>query len=345
MLERLRNAINSTLIFSRQERLLLYALLRAQISAGIPPASACATLNTLTGLSPTVRKAAKAGAQAGREGRAVFAGMADTNLFPAADIGVLSIAEAQGYIADALTVIENRNTEPLGFFVKVIIPNVYYIVILTVLIFLSWEAHDHFSRISFVDLATNPAMILSQTLHKWMPGTGAGLLLLTAVTWYGKMHWTGRLRKVLIFFDLEARYRIGIEFTALAEMLSRYGAAHTDILTAAGQVMTHNRYAGHHISRAMRTIKTEGASWQSALSGGLLTKEHAGLLEGLVPGGSRNLYADAYKAVGMIQRQLLMARYRTATSAVRLALLMTIMYLFVTLAEGLYSMFDSIRTI
>ena len=55
-------ALRRSLKLSREDRLMFYRLLSAQISAGIVPARACASLITLDGLPKGVRELARAGA-------------------------------------------------------------------------------------------------------------------------------------------------------------------------------------------------------------------------------------------------------------------------------------------
>ena len=338
----LRNALNCAVIFPRRDRLLFYALLRAQVRAGVPPARACETLLSLSDLAPPLRRIARAGAQAGHDGRPVVEGIAETRMFPPADMGVLGIAEANGTLAEALEAIEGSAAEALNVTARVVVPNLYYLTVLAVLVCFAWQARDFLNMVTFTDLSGNAAFEFSRWLHDWwIPATGA-LAGVTGAVWHGKFAWTGRARRLLPVFDAEARYRIGIAFAQLAELLARHGASHGEILAATGSVMGHHRYVAHAVRRARRALDTEGAKWEDALGGGLLSPEHADLLAGLVPGGQRNLYPEAYRTLGMIQRQLLNDRYRLLAGFFRTALLLAILVLLLVLVEGLYSLFGAV---
>ena len=342
MFDRLQNVLNTTLRFPAERRFLFYALVRAQLRAGVTAGMACRTLAALPELPANLKKIAVAGAQASHDGRAVIDGLADTNMFPPTDIGILQLADKNEQLAEALDTLEARGEESLGFASQVVLPNLYYTVILAVLVLFVWEAQSFLGTLQFTDLSANPAMVLSSRLHLWGPAVGLTAVGLTAVIWWGKSAWTGRARQALLFFDMEGRYQIGIVFTDIAEMLTRHGASHTEILDALESALGHSHFIGHYARKARHSVIQQGEAWETAISGGLLTREHADLLAGLVPGGRRDLYPQAYRTLGAIQRRLLKTAYRSVAGILRLILLLTIVYLFVTLTEGMYSLFDMV---
>lgn len=340
---RLRNWLNCSLVLPRQDRLTFYALMRAQVEAGIPAGSACETLLGLGDLNPTLLRIARAGAQAGHEGRLVVDGLAGTNLFPPPDIGVLRIAESNGTLSEALLALEEQAAENLGFAGRVVAPNLYYLVVFSVLLVLVWQAQDFMGAAVSVDLSDNPAWRLSAWLQAqafWLTGIPA---VAVAGVWIGKTSWTGPARRLLAGFDAEARYRFSLQFVRLAELLSRHGASHGEILSAAGSVLGHHRYVARAVQRARRAIDQEGTQWESAVADGLLSAEHAGLLAGLVPGGRRRLYPRAYRVLGEILRQLLVNRYRFMSTLLRIVLLGGCLALLLTMLDGVYSLLDSFR--
>ena len=341
-LRRIRNAFNCAVVFPRRDRMLFYSLLRAQVRAGVPPAAACETLLGLSDLSPALRRIARAGAQAGHDGRPVVEGLAETEMFPPVDTGVLAIAEAGGTLAEALEAIEGSGDETLNCLTKVVVPNLYYLTILSVLVFFAWQAKDFLDMVAFTDMSGNTAFRLSAWLHDWWAVALGALAGGTGAVWHGKFAWTGRARRLLPVFDAEARYRIGIAFVQLAELLARHGASHGEILAAAGSVLGHHRYTAQAVRRARRALNADGAKWEDALGGGLLSPAHAALLAGLVPGGQRNLYPEAYRTLGMIQRRILNDRYRALAGVFRLGVLLGILVLLLVLAQGMYSMYGSV---
>ena len=169
-----RNWFNQTLIFPRQHRLLFYSVLGAQLRAGVTLSSACETLAKLTDLLPALRKIAKAGAQAGHEGRSVIDGLADTGMLPEMDIGVFRVAEKRGTLVDAIEAVESRASDQLGFADKVVIPNLYYAFLFSILIFFAFEAEDFAKGLFIAGNEDNMAIKLSMWLNTWGIITGVG---------------------------------------------------------------------------------------------------------------------------------------------------------------------------
>ena len=336
-----RNWFNQNLIFPRQHRLLFYSVLGAQLRAGVPLSSACETLAKLTDLLPALRKIAKAGAQAGHEGRSVIDGLADTGMLPEMDIGVFRIAEKRGTLVDAIEAVESRASDKLGFADKVVIPNLYYAFLFSILIFFAFEAEDFAKGLFIAGNEDNMAIKLSMWLNTWGIITGVGIIALISVITYGKVSWIGHARRALLFFDTEARYQIGIRFCSLAEMLSRNGASHTEILDAAQSVMS-SRFTQHHIRSAKSAMNEHGMAFEEAIGGGLLTTQHAELLSSMTPGGRRDLYAQAFRTVGLVQQRILETRYMLAEGMFRAFLLLSIMMLLITMGKGMYEMLTNI---
>ena len=337
----IRNWFNQTLIFPRQHRLLFYSVLVAQLRAGVPLSSACETLAKLTDLLPALRKIAKAGAQAGYEGRSVIDGLADTGMLPEMDIGVFRVAESRGTLVDAIEAVESRASDKLGFTDKVVIPNLYYAFLFSILIFFAFEAEDFAKGLLMGSTEDNMAIKVSIWLNTWGALTGGGIIALVSVITHGKMSWTGHARRALLFFDTEARYQVGIRFCSLAEMLSRNGASHIEILEAAQSVMG-SRFTQHHIKEAKNAMNEHGMAFEEAIGGGLLTVQHAELLSSMAPGGRRDLYAQAFQTVGLVQKRILETRYMVAEGMFRAFLLLSIMMLLITMGKGMYEMLTNI---
>lgn len=337
----IKNRINQTVIFPRQHRLLFYSIMGAQLRAGAPLSSACETLANLTDLSPALRKIAKAGAQAGYEGRSVIDGLADTGMLPDMDVGVFRVAESRGTLVEAIEAVESRASDKLGFADKVILPNLYYIFLFGILVFFAFEAEDFAKGLFVAGNSDNMAVKLSVWLNAWGFITGVGAVALASVVTYGKVSWIGPLRRMLPFFDTEARYQFGVRFCSLAEMLARNGASHLEILDAAESVMG-SRFTQHHIRSARTAMNVRGMAFEDAIGGGLLTAEHAELLSGMAPGGRRDLYAQAFRTVGIVQKRILETRYMVVEGMFRALLLLSIMLLLITLGKGMYTMLTNI---
>lgn len=259
---------------------------------------------------------------------------------PLADMGVLRIAETGGTLQEALCALEEQTEENLTLVSQVAAPNLYYLTVLSLVLFFAWQARNLMGTLAFADMTGNPAWVLSAWLHERGLWATCAILGTIAVVCFGKVSWTGPMRWLLLFLDAESRLRFGLEFVRLAELLTRHGASHTQILNAAGSVLGHSRYVAHAVRRARRALHEDGTQWEIAIADGLLSAQHVDLLAGLIPGGRRALYPQAYQALATIQRQLLKRRYRILSTLLRIALLGGCAAVILTLAEGIYSMID-----
>lgn len=329
----------------REDRLMFYRLLSAQMQSGVVPARACISLVTLSGLPKGVRELAKAAAQADSQSRPVTEGFARTGLIPPVELSLLTIAEQNGQLREALDEsIERGEDQQLRFLASVVRPNLYYSVIVAVLLMFIWQAEDFFTEIRIAS-GDNPLVELSRALKVWLLPTImaiGGLVMLVA---YGMQRWIGPHRRLLGPFDEQARLQFSIRFLELAGMMARRGAANTSILEAVIRVYGRTRYLQHHAAQALRKISGRGEEWESALAGGLVPPDHADLLKGLVPGGSRDMYPAGYSTIVIMQKQILRQRFQRTQVLAKLALLCAVIYLFASLAEGMVAIFDSVQNL
>lgn len=332
------DALRRALEWPRDERLMFYALLSAQLRAGLVPGKACAALEALDGLPKATRRVAKAGAQAEREGVAVVAGLSSTGLLPPVEAGVLRAAESMNRLPETLADLAGpgRRDDSRGLLAAAVGPNLYYIVIASVLVAFVLAADGFFESLGIAGTG-NPLAAMSAAFRRWLPPGVAAFAALALAAAHGSSAWTGPARRLLGPLDALARLRFSIRFCDLAEMMSRHGAANTVILETAADVWRDSGYLSHHARRALDRVVGQGAAWETALSGGLLPPDHADLLRGLAPGASRRMYPEAFRTLAEIQRQLLRRRLRSAETGLRLVLLGTVVWLFSVLIEGLYS--------
>jgi len=338
-------ALRRSMKLSREDRLMFYRLLSAQMQAGIVPARACISLVTLSGLPRGVRELARAGAQADSQSRPVTEGFSATGLIPPVELSLLTIAEQNGQLREALDeMVESGEDRQLRFFAAVVRPNIYYSVIVAVLLMFVWQAEGFFREIRIVE-GENPLIELSRSLRiTLLPAAGGLGGLVLAVAW-GMQRWTGPQRCLLGPFDEQARLQFSIRFLDLAALMARRGAANASILEAIIRVYGRTRYLQYHARQALQKISGRGEEWESALAGGLVPPDHADLLRGLVPGGSRNLYPAGYRTIGIMQKQILRQRFGRTQMLARLVLLCTVLYLLAALAEGMVSIFDSVQNL
>jgi len=338
-------ALRRSMKLSREDRLMFYRLLSAQMQAGIVPARACISLVTLSGLPRGVRELARAGAQADSQSRPVTEGFSATGLIPPVELSLLTIAEQNGQLREALDeMVESGEDRQLRFFAAVVRPNIYYAVIVAVLLMFVWQAEGFFREIRIVE-GENPLIELSRSLRiALLPAAGGLGGLVLAVAW-GMQRWTGPQRRLLGPFDEQARLQFSIRFLDLAALMARRGAANAGILEAIIRVYGRTRYLQYHARQALQKISGRGEEWESALAGGLVPPDHADLLRGLVPGGSRNLYPAGYRTIGIMQKQILRQRFGRTQMLAKLVLLCTVLYLLAALAEGMVSIFDSVQNL
>lgn len=342
MARRMLASIRRAVSMPRDERIMLYTMLAAQLRAGVVASRACAALEGLDGLDRGTRQAARAGAQAEMAGRTVIEGMADTGLLPPDEVGVLLVAEQNSRLTEALGNLVDRDSDTQGFAVSVLAPNVYYGVILGVVTLFVWGAEGFLGDLGF-DQSENPLLRMSTTLQAWLVPGLAMFSVIVGIGWHGMRSWTGPARRLLGIFDTQARLQAGIVFTDLAELMSLHGAANTAILETVIDIYRGDRYLHHHAARALRSIRDEGAGWEPTLGRGLLMPAHADLLQGLVPGGARCSYPGAYRALGAIQRQILKRRFRSMRTILQIALLGLTVWMMGFLIDGMYSIYDSVQ--
>ena len=338
MLDRLVNKWNTVVILDREERSTFYRVMHSQLLAGIPVRTACEGIQTLENLPHTWHVLARAGFQSGHQGRTLAAAWRDTNLLPPEDIGVIEIAERTGTMKQAFDGLQrNAGQQSLSFASRVVAPNSYYLFVLMVLIVMVWNVQP-FTATLGLDFTKNSAWILSGYVRMFGPWVAMAGTALVLTAWYGKTSWTGTgLRRLLLGFDLEFRWRIGLEFARLAEMLSRQGASNVETLESFREVRGSNAFARDAILEARRRVQQSGERWEDALSGGLLTPEHASLLATFVPGEKRDMYPDAYQALAGIIERMLTMMYRKIGSYFRMSIFGCIAAIFLLLYHGLFS--------
>ena len=330
---------------SREDRMMFYRLLSAQMQAGVVPARACSSLITLSGLPRGVQELAKSAAQADSQSRPITEGFAKANLIPPIELSLLSIAEQNGQLREALDeMVETGEDQGIRFFAAVIRPNIYYAVIVAVMLMFVWQAEAFFEEIKIVQ-GGNPLIELSKALKIYLIPVVTGIVGLVFIVVYGMQCWTGPNRRLLGPFDEQARLQFSIRFLDLATLMAKRGAANASILEAIIRVYGKTRYLQHHARQALQKISGRGEEWESALATGLVPADHADLLRGLVPGGSRDMYPMGYRTIGLMQKQILRQRFQRTQTLIKLVLLCAVLYLLAGLAEGMVSIFDSVQNL
>lgn len=334
-------SIRRTWRLPKNDRLMFYGLLSAQVDAGFVAARACRELAELDGLPGGIREIARAGGQAEYEGRHAVEGMASTGLLPAEDVAILTVAAKYGSLPEALRSLANRDGGIPGVFGRVLAPNLYFAMILGILVFLIFNSAGFFGRMRLTGEG-NPLYEASLALQQWMPVFLVAVGALTvAVIWIVK-RWTGPVRQVLEPFDTIERLRTGIRFCNLAVMMARNGAVGQVILEHIADVYRGSPYLRHHAVSARDLIVTRGTRLEDALAGGVLKPRYAALLKGLVPGRELAKYEVGYSTLADVQRQMLDRQLGILNRLFRIVLLVGIVLCFAQLLDGIYSMYDSV---
>lgn len=350
-LERVLRWYSSTLRLDRPQRTLMYRALGAQVRQGMSGLRACETLAGDVEISAEVKRVAHCAATAAREGRPLTAGLDESRSIPVADLGVLGVAERNNRLADAFERLADEGEAPLTIVRHVVAPVTHYLAILGVLLFFGTQAQGLLEGIARKEEARAavtqvPAYRLSEALNAGLVPVAAvlgGYLLVAGG--HGRANWTGRARRLLLFFDAESRAHLAIRFAELAESLYAQGASHTEVLDAAAEAYGGGRFAAAAFRTARHDHVVDGIAVERALAGRVLPPALAELVMGMVPEGERRLYPGAYAVVAKIQRAVLERRYGVAASTLRLVVLAALGGLLLTLGHGLYTTMSLLRTV
>lgn len=337
--EKIQRWYGSTVRLDRRQRGLMYRALAAQLEAGVSPLGACETLARDVEISKEVMRVAHCAATAAREGRPLAVGLREAMSIPQADLGVLAVAERTQKLAAALSRLAEEGEAPLSLARNVIAPCAYFGVILIVLVVFGVHARDLLTGLSGSEKVTAvPAYQLSVVLNAvWIPAVVIVGGYLVVVLGYGRSQWVGGMRRLLWFFDGEARVHLVIRYADLAESLYLQGANHMEVLHAMEEAYgTGSRFVGAAIRDARQDV-VEGMDMEKALAGRLVPRALAELVTGMVPLGERGLYPQAWRTVARIQRAVLERRYGVAVGTLRLVLLLGDAALLLTLGHGLYT--------
>ena len=328
----------------KNDRVMFYALLAAQVEAGFVAPRACRELAEMDGLPGGILELARAGGQAEWEGRPVVEGLAATGLLPDEDVAILTVAGQYGSLPEALRRLADREEDIPGIIGRVVAPNAYFLMVLGVLLSMVMSVTGFFERMR-LDGGDNPLYRASVALQDWMPAAlWAVGCLAAAIFWAVRRSTLEPLRRLAEPFDGIERLRIGIRYCNLAAMMSRHGAVGHVILEHVALVFRTNPYLRRHAREAHDSIITRGTRLEDALAGGVLGGRYAALLKGLVPGGALDRYEAGYRTLAAVQRQMLVRRLDVLHRAFRGLLLFGMLACFLLIFDGVYSMYDSVTT-
>ena len=326
--------------FPRDQRGLFYQIMRAQLGAGVAPATACETVAEGVRVSKRMTMVAEAGARAARDGRGVVEGLSGTLCFPAEDVGIMRIAERAAALEGALADLETAQTERLGILSQVVVPNAYFLVMLGIGLGFGAQVAGLLSVVGDqAALEANDAYVISVAIGTYGPPIGVVFGTAAAIVAFGRLRWQGRIRRLLWAFDGVYRAQTGIRFADFAAGLYERGASHPAVLDAVQEAFGRGGFVGRSVDRARRDL-AGGMGFEDAVAGRLLTRDFTEILKGLVPGGDMRLYPDGMRAVGAMQRALLKRQLGIGRAAVRTVALGGCGGLIAFMAPGIYSAFS-----
>lgn len=199
------NLYNVTSRFPRADRVMFYRIVEYQLRAGASARTIFGLLGNELRITPAITRIAAQVSQALAEGRPAAEGLLKSNCFPAEEIGLLLVAERREAMPDVLDQLATRSQANLTFFGEAMRPNLYYTVILSILLFIASKITDYEDLMgAFTDLSANPAWQLSVWVNTAGPPAGILLVILVSLVWVGKAHWYGPHRRFLLFFDQDA---------------------------------------------------------------------------------------------------------------------------------------------
>ena len=328
---------NCTVKLGSEQRWLLYQVMAAQTGAGVAVGPAFAAIAGKIRVSPQIAAVAGSAAAADMEGRGSVEGLRESLAVPDQDLGVLSVAEAEGMLSEAFEDLCEAEGEKLSISRQVLAPNAYYLVMCGVFLFFGYQATDVLDGFTDWPAATETAAYRLSALLQWLPALGIAAATVAAAGVYGRANWTGRARRLLWVFETDYRLRLGVRVAEFAGRLYRHGASHEDFLGAAAVAFRGGAYEREVVREAERAHVVDGEPIERALSGRLLSPKWASVLEGLAP--TRARYPQAYEAIARIQRNLLIVYYRRAARMVQVIALTLAAALIVTLIQSLFEIF------
>ena len=342
MWENLKTWWGCTFRLPRDQRELMYQTMAAQLRAGVPAETAFETLATGVELSPQVTVVARAAARAAADGRGVVDGLAETLCVPHADLGVLRVAERTATLEEAFVDLNAAQAEGLGIMSRVVAPNAYYLVLLTLALAGTTQVTGLLAVVGeYTDLEGNNAYALSAAVNAYLGPVCAVAAAMVAVVLGGRGRLTGFSRRVLLVFDAEYRAQVAIRFCDFAARLYARGASHSEVLDAVEDALGGGGFVQKAIADARRDHVAAGMAFEDAIAGRLLSPALASVLKGMVPGGERRLYPGAFRAIAEIQRAMLRRRLGAAASAVRTLAAGAVGVMIAILVPGIYAAFSS----
>lgn len=326
--------------FGRGERIIFYELLINQLRLGIPVSNILGTVRRLD-VSPEMTYICQTGEDLLQTGGKLSDALEKTGFFPVEDIGMLRLADERiDLLLEVLEELKVNVRENVGIFGRVVIPNIYFLVVLGVITFMVAQFESYEKMLSRLgDLSANDAYIVSVFINDYLFFIFLCIVLLIVSIWYIRTHGYGNIRRWIWIFDRDSRYNFGSRFCQLSSMMYRVGMSNKQVISISKEVFSHSRFMSVGLNNLYDLHIEQGMAYSVALGRTILDEKMAVILEGMTAGGARDLSADSFLSVGKIQNTLCLKFYSRLKVYLQLILGILIMYLIVTMFTGIYSVY------
>ena len=338
-----RNWWRSHVEMDATTRTMFYKILAAQTRGGVRPLTVCQMLKDKKQLDSGIKRLAKAGADAAQSGRLASEGFTESGYLPAADVGILRVAEQNGTLADALAELTDAERQRRTFFSGVFKPAAFQLLPAAVAVGMVTASPTLLTDV-VTDGAALDRMPLYQVatfLQTFGPAVGAFMLIFVCFCWWGRSRLIQR-RWLLIVFNRDWLDQTAIAYCRLAASMTRQGATHLQTLQAFSDAFR-SPYVSAMIPIAIRDV-TDGRAYTASLADRLLPADIAELLEALVPGEDRTRYPNAFETLADMQEALLANHYNVRARGLKFIFMTTAAGFLVLMIHGLFNAAQTIAS-
>lgn len=317
-------------------RTMFYKILAAQTRGGVRLLTICQMLKDKKQLNAGVKNLAQAGADAALSGRFASDGFAESGYLPAADIGILRVAEQNNTLPDALAQLTDEERQARTFFSGVFKPAAFQLVPASVAVGMVAASPKLLSDIVQDELALEamPLHMVAMFLQTFGPVVGIFILLFVGFCWWGRSRLTQQ-RWLLTIFNRDWLDQVAIAYCRLGASMTRQGATHLQTLQAFSDA-NRSTYVRAMIPIATRDV-TDGRAYAASLADRLLPAEIAELLEALVPGEDRARYPNAFETLAAMQEAQLANHYAVRARGLKFVFMATAAGFLVLMFHGLFN--------
>lgn len=317
-------------------RTMFYKILAAQTRGGVRLLTICQMLKDKKQLNTGVKRLAKAGGDAAQVGRLASDGFAASGYLPAADVGVLRVAEQNNTLPDALKELTDDERQARTFFTGVVKPAAFQLVPAAVAVGMVTASPSLLSDIvqDQAVLEAMPLYLVATFLQTFGPVVGILVLLFIGFCWWGRSRLT-RNRWLLAMFNRDWLDQVAIAYCRLGASMTRQGATHLQTLQAFSDAYP-SSYIRRMIPLATRDV-ADGRAYAASLADRLLPADIAELLEALVPGEDRARYPNAFETLAALQEAQLAHHYAVRARGLKFVFMATAAGFLVLMFHGLFN--------